>query len=199
MNLGQENGLWVCLYTSIVWSISCAAMVDATATATADDTANCPAPPRGSALRSSGSDKKSGGAIGCTHSAGNAPDRPNTAPNFHPDKQWTEDNHQPNHTKAYTCGVFVPLNHPQSWSLSALETQVNTSFKARSLSTCFCLFFLFYLQDLILPCNYTDNLVQNIAFGLITGIDDWLPTSKFTRTVATTMTCLTWSLVLIFR
>lgn len=62
-------------------------MVDATATATADDTANCPAPPRGSDFRSSGSDRKSGGATGRTHSAGNAPERPNTAPNFQPDAQ----------------------------------------------------------------------------------------------------------------
>lgn len=60
-------------------------MVDATATATADDTANCPAPPRGSVLRSSGSDRKSGALIGWTHSAGKAPERLNTAPNFHPE------------------------------------------------------------------------------------------------------------------
>lgn len=77
----------VCVHegTSIVWSISCAAIVDATATATADDTANCPAPPRGSDLRSSGSDRKSGGATGWTYSAGNAAERPNTEPNFQPD------------------------------------------------------------------------------------------------------------------
>lgn len=59
-------------------------MVDATATATADDTANCPAPSRGSAVRSKGSDRKSGGATGWTHSVGNAPERPKTAPNFQP-------------------------------------------------------------------------------------------------------------------
>lgn len=70
--------------TSMVWSISCAAMVDATATATAEDAANWPAPPRGSAVRSSGSDRKSGAAIGWTHSAGKEPERLNTAPNFQP-------------------------------------------------------------------------------------------------------------------
>lgn len=56
----------------------------------ADDTANWSAPPRGSAFRSSGSDRKSGGATGWTHSVGNAPERPNTAPNFQPDTQMQE-------------------------------------------------------------------------------------------------------------
>ncbi len=98
-----------CLYTSIVWSISCAAMVDATATAMADDTANCPAPPRGSVFRSSGSDRKSGGAIGWTHSDGNAPERLNTAPNFQPNTHtWTV-----GIIKAHTPGSFVTLNNPQ--------------------------------------------------------------------------------------
>ncbi len=80
-------------------------MVDATATATADDTANCPAPPRGSAFRSSGSDRKSGGAIGWTHSAGKEPERLKTAPNFQPNTTtWTK-----GILKTQTPGCFVSV------------------------------------------------------------------------------------------
>lgn len=96
------------LCTSIVWSISCAAMVDATATAMADDTANCPAPPRGSALRSSGNDRKSGGAIGRTHSTGKAPERLNTAPNFQPDTHRAE-------------GLQQSYKSTHTWVLCALK------------------------------------------------------------------------------
>lgn len=77
-------------------------MVEATATATADDTANWSAPPRGSAFRSSGRDRKSGGATGWTHSVGNAPERPKTAPNFQPDES-RENNSNPDLLNHFIC------------------------------------------------------------------------------------------------
>lgn len=150
-------------------------MVDATATATADDTANCPAPPRGSALRSSGSDKKSGRAIGWTHSAGNAPERLNTAPNFQPDTHGTEGLRQSS-TQSYKS--------THTWVLGALKPPsvlitICLSSNSRSMlhlnkSDLYLHAFVSHLQDLTLRCGYADNLVHNTAFGLIIDIDIFL-------------------------
>lgn len=100
-------------------------MVDATATAMADDTANCPAPPRGSDLRSRGSDRKSGGATGWTHSPGNAAERPNTEPNFQPGTH--------THTHCLCCFKAHTMNNSlskyrkkqadQVWALTCINSR----------------------------------------------------------------------------
>lgn len=40
--------------------------------------------------------------------------------------------HQPNHTKAHTPGFLVPLNHPQSWSLSVFPLTAGQCFISTS-------------------------------------------------------------------
>lgn len=153
----NKNILYVraCLCTSIVWSISCAAMVDATATAMADDTANCPGPPRGSAVRSSGRDRKSGGAIGWTHSTGNAPERLNTEPNFQPDMHTRSRGiTTTNHTKASTPGGLCALKQlsPLLWVLITicLCSNSRSAFHLNK-SVPYLHAFLSHLQDLALP------------------------------------------------
>lgn len=144
----------VCLCTSIVWSISCAAMVDATATAMADDTANCPGPPRGSAVRSSGRDRKSGGAIGWTHSTGNAPERLNTDPNFQPDTHTrSKRNHNNQSYKSFSTWGLCVLKQlsPLLRVLITICLSYSRSAFHLNKSDPYLHAFLSHLQDLALP------------------------------------------------
>lgn len=131
----------------------------------ADDTANCPAPPRGSAWRSRGSDRKPGGATGCTQSAGNAPERPITAPNFQPDTQ-THTCHIDHNTQTQARALCASREHAslrcKSRSQSASPLKAGRRFIATRQIGIGILFI--YKTQLR---GSADNLAQAAASGLI--------------------------------